>query len=657
MPNKKKIKIIVTLGPSTSTERDLRKIKDKGVDFVRVNMSHSSLEDLRYFVSMAKKVGIPFIIDTEGSQTRTGSLVQDKIEFQEGDIIKVYNQQIIGNEESISLKPGAIVAQLREGDLIFADFHTLLLKVSDISTIKQGYISVRVVTNGTLRKDKSAVIVSGGQKRYNLPVLTEKDKKSIALGLKERVGHIALSFVRKGKDVDELRKATHNSMFIISKIEAKESLENIDEIIEKSDALLLDRGDLSKEIPFEKIPFIQKVLIKKAQAAGKEVFIATNLLESMIENKKPTRAEVNDVINTILDNANGLILSAETAIGVHPIECINMMHRLTKHSKLIESINSPGYLSSFDTESLIEPHGGTLVERFIDNLPKNLDKLLKIKLTKEQQMDVEQIAIGTFSPLEGFMCRNDFQSVLDNMRLKSGVLWPIPIVLDVSTKLAERICVGDDLALTNGENEVMAVLHVRDKYGFDKKEAANKLCSTDEENHPGVRMVMKMKPVLLGGEIDLLRRAKSEYKEYELTPKQARKLFEDRNWVKIVGFDARGAICRDHEFIRSEAVEKENCDGLFIHPIIGKNKPGDSNARYIIKSYEKMIKDVYPQNSVVFAIFATFSRYAGPREAIFTALCRKNFGCSHFIVGRPHNRFPDLGIKPIKKEEVFVNLE
>jgi len=672
----KNIKIIVTLGPATKTEADLRRIKDKGVDFVRINMSHSSIDDLKYFIGLAKKVGIPFIIDTEGSQIRTGDLEQSKVWFEEGEMIEIHNREIIGNKEKICLTPIDILNQLKEGDLIFVDFDTLIFKIADISTINQGhgYVLARVVTSGALGRKKSAVIVSATKKKFELPVLTEKDKKSIELGLDEGLGHIAVSFVRKGEDVDEVRKITNNAMHIISKIESKESLENIDEIIGKSDFLLVDRGDMSKEIPIEKIPLVQKIILKKAKEKGKPVFIAANLLESMIENKKPTRAEVNDVMNNILDGSDGLVLAAETAIGKYPMACINMMNKLIKHSGLImdvDKVDKMDYLSKSESDSLIEPHGGKLVERIIDKVPEKADRLVKIKLSEEQQMDVEQIAMGTFSPLEGFMVREDFQGVLDNMRLSSGVVWPIPVVFDITEDEAGKISVGDDVALVNDKDEIKAILHVEDKYGFNKKEMVNKLYCTDDGDHPGVKIVMGMKPILLGGKIGLLKRKESKYKEYELTPRQVRRLFEDRGWVKVVGFHTRNVIHRGHEFIQLKAMEEENCDGLFVHPIVGKKKARDFNSKYIIGSYEKMMKDIYPKDKVVLATFSTFSRYAGPREAIFTALCRKNFGCSHFIVGRDHtgvgnyyhpkashqifDKFPDLGIKPIKFDKVFYS--
>jgi sulfate adenylyltransferase len=182
---------------------------------------------------------------------------------------------------------------------------------------------------------------------------------------------------------------------------------------------------------------------------------------------------------------------------------------------------------------------------------------------------------------------------------------------------------------------------------------------------------MNLKPALLGGKINLLKRRKSRYKEYELTPRQVRKLFEDKGWVKVIGFHTRNVIHKSHEYIQLKAMEQEKCDGLFIHPIIGKKKSGDYNNRYIIRSYEKMIKDFYPKSSVVFATFSTFSRYAGPREALFTALCRKNFGCSHFIVGRDHtgvgnyyrskasheifDKFPDASVNPVSFDKVFYS--
>jgi pyruvate kinase len=681
-----KVKIIVTLGPSTKTEEDLLLLKDKGVDFVRVNMSHSTTDDLLYFVRLARKVGIPFIIDTEGSQVRTGDLEEESIELEENDEVKICSEEIKGNKERISFKPGHVVEQLEKGDIIQVDFDTVALRICDTSTASEGYVTAKIVTRGVLGRNKAVVLDRASGKSIKLPALSEKDHESIKIGLQEGVGHLALSFARSGKCIEEVRAASQNTMDVISKIECVDALKNIDEIIEKSDFLLIDRGDLSKEIPVEKIPFTQKIILHKARKKGVGVFVATNLLETMIEKRKPTRAEVHDVINTIVDGAAGLTLSAETAIGKYPMSCVNMLNKLIKHAQLavesgvsnkedefVAKLEQQNYLLDFNvSSSLVEPHGGKLVNRLGGEYSNEfLSSLPKVMLDENRERDVEQIAIGTYSPIEGFMGESDFRSVLDRMRLANGLVWSLPILLDVSVEKAAELAIGSDVALVDGKGDVMAILHLAEKYEFDKDDMAQKMYVTLDSQHPGVRVVKGMQDVLLGGKITLLKRRAGENKEYELTPKQARNLFEERGWAKVVGFHTRNVIHKGHEFIQLEAMKRENCDGLFVHPVVGKKKAGDFNAKYIIKAYELMSSKFYPPNKVVFGTFSTYSRYAGPREALFTALCRKNFGCSHFVVGRDHtgvgdyyhpkashnifDRFPDIGIVPVRFDKVFYS--
>jgi pyruvate kinase len=685
--DKKNTKIIVTLGPSTKTEKDLRTIKDKGVNFVRVNMSHSSLEDLEYFINLSQEVGIPFILDTEGSQIRTGDLKQDQIHLKENDELKLCTQKIKGNTQILSLKPGYIIGQVDAGDLIYLDFDTLILRVMDVSTLSKGYIKAKVISGGVLGRNKAVVVDPVFDKRFKLPTLSPKDYQSIELGLKNGIDYIAVSFVRSGAAVDEVRHITQNKMKIISKIECVDALENIEEIIQKSDLILIDRGDLSKEIPIEKIPFTQKVIIQKARRHQIGVFVATNLLETMVNNKRPTRAEVHDVISTIMDGASGLTLAAETAIGKYPIDCINMLNKLKQHAELminrngakhkendlIQMLESSNYLCDNAPTSLVQPHGGKLVNRLLTKSPNKeyLDSLTKVPLNQNNQMDVEQISNGTYSPLEGFMGQADFHSVLNDMRLEDGTIWPIPITLDVAEKTADMFSIGDIVGLTNEHNEVMALLHLSEKYQFDWADAALKMYGTKSDDHPGVQMLQSMRPVLLAGQVDLIKSRQSEMRTYEQSPKQIRRLFEDLGWAKVLGFHTRNVIHRGHEFMQLKAMEDEKCDGLFLHPVIGKKKAGDFKPEYIIKSYEEMIASFYPKDKVVLSAFTTFSRYAGPREALFTALCRKNFGCSHFIVGRDHtgvgnfydpyashkifDEFPELGIKIVKFNEIFYS--
>jgi pyruvate kinase len=685
--NNNQTKIIVTLGPATNTENALRTIKDKGVDFVRVNMSHSSLEDLEYFINLSQEVGIPFILDTEGSQIRTGDLEQDYIHLRENDELKLCAQTITGNEHVLSLKPDYIIEQLEAGDLIHIDFDTLILRVMDVSTVHDGYVRTKVISGGTFGRNKAVVVDPVFNKKFQLPTLSEKDYKSIKLGLKKGIEHIAVSFVRSGTAIDEVRIATQNKMKIISKVECIDALENIDDIINKSDFILIDRGDLSKEIPIEKIPFTQKIIIQKAQRYQTSVFVATNLLETMVERKNPTRAEVHDVISTIMDGAAGLTLAAETAIGKYPFDCINMLNKLIRHVELVVKDNgnylnengyihlleSSNYLCDNSSSSLIPPHGGRLVNRVLSNPPDKsyLESLPKIRLDQNKLMDVEQIAIGTYSPLEGFMGQEDFLSVLGSMRLANGIIWPIPITLDVSEETANKFDIGDVIGLTNDTGDVLALFHLSEKYRFDLEDAAQRMYGTTSNDHPGVRMFQSFEPILLAGKIDLIKGRKSAMRAYEQSPKQTRRLFEDRGWAKVLGFHTRNVIHRGHEFMQLKAMEDEKCDGLLLHPVIGQKKGGDFKPEYIIKSYEKMIASFYPKDKVVLAAFSTFSRYAGPREAIFTALCRKNFGCSHFIVGRDHtgvgnyydpyashrifDEFPDLGIKIVKFDEIFYS--
>lgn len=686
----KSIKIIATLGPATNKESDLRKMKDKGVDFVRVNMSHSSHDDLRYFIALAEKVGLPFIVDTEGSQIRTGPLGEGAIAFLENDEVRIHASEVVGDRQNISLRPGHIVRQLEPGDLLHVDFESLILRVTDTREAANGCVATQAVTAGRLGSNKAVVVDSAMPKEFDLPPLSAKDYRSIEIGLEEGVRYIAASFMRNGAFVDAVRAATKGAMKIISKIECMDALKHLDEIIEKSDAILIDRGDLSKEIPIEKIPFAQKIIISHARRHGKPVFVATNLLQTMVEKNRPTRAEAHDVIATVLGGAQGVTLSAETAIGKYPMECVDMMQKLIhnaalapehSHSEfaaadraLVDRLEQAGYL--FDDgagDTLIPPHGGALVDRVMRRAPEAayLETLKRIALNPDLEMDAEQIATGVFSPLTGFMGEKDAASVLETARLANGVIWPIPVVLDVSVSVADGLRVGEDALLADTAGDPLAVMRVEEKYEFDRRQYARKLYGTLDENHPGVQRVLAMHPILVAGPLELIRRRHAEFSHYALAPRQARRLFRERHWSRVVGFHTRNVIHRSHEYIQMKALEDASGDGLFIHPVVGKKKPGDYHAAYIIKSYERMMNGIYPKDKVVFATFNTYSRYAGPREALFTAICRQNFGCSHFVVGRDHtgvgsfypadashkifDEFPDLKIKPVRFQEVFYS--
>ena len=511
--NTNRVKIIVTLGPATKTREHLEMMKARGVDFVRINMSHSTLEDLEYFIALAKEVAIPFVLDTEGSQIRTGELVNDSVQIEEGSAVKVHQKAVRGNARNITLRPAAAVEQLSVGDIIHVDFNSLILRVSDVQTLRsEGYITASAITSGTLGRNKAVVVDSALPSHFRLPVLSDKDYQAIAIGRQAGVSFIAASFMRNEESIIEVRRATEGKMQIISKIECLDALENLDAIIAASDYILIDRGDLSKEISIAKIPLAQKIILSAARKHKKPAFVATNLLESMTEKKQPTRAEAHDVITTILDGAQGLALSAETAVGRYPIACVNMMNRLSKQAALLnhtdyyqkaddsvtQDLLKINYLLTDNASSiLIAPHGGTLIDQVLRDTPdeKYLQSLPKIILDQERQMDVEQIAIGAFSPIEGFMGKKDFMGVLNNMRLPGGEVWTIPIILDVPPDLASSLEKGGDVALWN-EAGPMAILHLEEKYGFDKNETNQKLYGTTNEEHPGVRWINGLQAIL-----------------------------------------------------------------------------------------------------------------------------------------------------------------
>jgi pyruvate kinase len=683
-------KIIVTLGPSTNTIDKIALIKSKGVDFVRINMSHSTIKDLEYYINLAKQVDVPFIIDTEGSQIRTGVLSDENIFFKENDKIKIYVEEILGDSTKVNIRPWQIVKQLCLGDILYVDFDTLVMRVSDVSTINRGYIEATIISSGQLGNNKGVVVDPRIEKKFELPTLSQKDIEAIQLGIREDIKYVAASFMRSEKAVKEVRKISEHKMQVISKVECQDALDNLNEIIDESDYILIDRGDLSKEIPIEKIPFTQKIILQRAKKSSTPVFVATNLLESMISNRKPTRAEVHDIINTIVDGAYGLTLAAETAIGKYPIGCINMLNKVISHSNLIinaeeirskeekfvRNLESKNYLDDHSIgASIIEPHGGVLVNREIDaaSLKKDFDLLQRVTLNENQINDFEQISIGTYSPLEGFMNKAELTSVLDNLRLPSGIIWPIPILLDITSDTAQHIDDGDSVLLQNSNGTIVGSMDQVEKFTYDKETLCNKFYGHVDQSHPGVRYIYSLNPVFLGGTVRLCNYGFTDCDQYKITPKQTRRVFEEKNWSKVVGFHTRNAIHLAHEYIQMESLKKGSCDGLFVHPVIGKKKKGDYNAKFIIDSYKIMLDNFYPDNKVVFGVFSTYSRYGGAKEALFTALCRKNYGCSHFIIGRDHtgvgssgnhynptdiiSKFSDLGIEIIQFDTVYYSNE
>lgn len=288
----------------------------------------------------------------------------------------------------------------------------------------------------------------------------------------------------------------------------------------------------------------------------------------------------------------------------------------------------------------IEPHGGTLINRIVDGETKNkLEQkargLEQITINSREISDLEMIATGGLSPLEGFMNKQDYASVVDLMRLKNGLPWTIPITLSVARKDADRFKEGSDVALINDQETLLGILHLEEKYGFDKEHEAQQVLRTTDEKHPGVQYLKSIGDVYLGGRISLINRpAHAEFLNYRLDPRETRALFKQKGWKRIVAFQTRNPIHRAHEYIQKCALEVT--DALLVHPLMGDTKQDDIPGQVRMACYEALLGKYYPDTRSMLSIFPAAMRYAGPREAIFHALARKNYGCTHFIVGRDH---------------------
>lgn len=289
---------------------------------------------------------------------------------------------------------------------------------------------------------------------------------------------------------------------------------------------------------------------------------------------------------------------------------------------------------------LIEPHGGKLVNRILEGkerefLTEKAEKLNKVVINDREVSDLEMIAIGAFSPLEGFMKKDDYHSVMDNMKLSNGLPWTIPITLSVTKGEAKNFKAGEDASLVNNAGEILAILHIEEKFSHDKEKEAIQVYGTKDMAHPGVAKIFEMGDILLGGKVSVIHRVKQEnFKKYRLDPVETRHLFKEKGWKRVVGFQTRNPIHRAHEYIQKCALEV--VDGLMIHPIVGETKGDDVPASVRVQCYEVLLENYYPKDRVALVVNPAAMRYAGPKEAIFHALIRKNYGCTHFIVGRDH---------------------
>ena len=285
--------------------------------------------------------------------------------------------------------------------------------------------------------------------------------------------------------------------------------------------------------------------------------------------------------------------------------------------------------------SIPSPHGSKLINRFVLSDRKNMDGMYTLQVSNELRNDVENIADGIFSPLEGFVGEQDFKSIVSTGRLSNGIAWTVPISLDIDEQEARKMEDAGQVALASDNNEKFAILHVEEVYSFDKIACARSIYQTDDIKHPGVEKMVNMKDRLVGGKVDVIKRiGQSPLRKYRMTPVETRGEISRKGWRSVVGFQTRNVPHVAHEMLQKAALNLY--DGLFINPLIGKKKQGDFKDELILSTYIALIDSYYPKQMVMFATLHTDMRYAGPKEAIHHAIMRKNLGCSHFIVGRDH---------------------
>jgi pyruvate kinase len=616
--------ILATLGPSSLNDRVIKRLEALGVTLFRLNLSHTRLDEAEDLIRYVQRTtDVPLSLDTEGAQIRTGSFVDETIGLRENSTVRVHRRPVPGDSRDFNLYPETIVSELAVGDFVSLD-SVVLAQVTDVEPDRA---TLRVLAGGPVGRNRAVTV----ERDIPMPPLTPKDRAILAIGRELGIRHVALSFANRASDLEAIRAAAGPDASVISKIECRAGLRNLAEIAQRSDALLIDRGDLSRQVPIERIPATQKRIIQRAKEAGRPVYVATNLMESMVTAPHPTRAEVNDVYNTLMDGADGLVLAAETAIGRFPIECVGMVVKLAREFEAAER-GEPTLEMSDSISLLVEPHGGRLVQREADSAEPAraaAQRLAALPVGRRELIDCLQIARGAYSPLTGFMDAETLDSVLREHRLSDGTVWPLPILLQVPADPRSRVGPGDRVALEDRAGTARALLDVSGLFEIDLDAVAELWFGTDAADHPGALRLRAGGPLCVAGEVTLLDDAGIVSPRYALPPAQSRFIFVRKGWNRVVGFHTAAVPRRAHEAAQLAALEASHADGL---------------------------------GRVALGRLPGFARHSPAREAVLTALCHKNLGCSHFAL--PHEpgvpeaqarqirelfeKLGDLGIEPVE---------
>lgn len=643
------IKLLCTLGPSSMNDRVVARLEELGVDLFRLNLSHVSLSQLPEMIDyLQKRTSVPICLDTEGAQIRTGNFVDGQVVLAENSTLRVPRFPVPGDSTRFNLYPANIIAEMRIGDYLTID-SSVLVQVAD----REGdALVMRVLTGGSVGRNKATTL----DRDLAMPPLTDKDVAALRIGRDCGIGNVALSFAHRAEDVDEIRRHSAPGAFTISKIECLAGLANLKEIASRSDALLIDRGDLSRQVPIERIPMAQKRIIEAGRAAGRPVYVATNLMESMMDEPSPTRAEVNDVFNTLLDGATGLVLAGETAVGGYPIECASMVRRIIR---VFEETTEGDSLTT-PVSLLREPHGGHLVQCFAQPADlEGLERLRFLNLPVRDLLRCEQIAVGTYSPLSGFMNSETLRRVLDAHELPDGTPWPAPIVLPAPEQDANRISAGERIALRDEGGEVRALLDVAEVFGFDFARAAPAWFGSDPSRDPEAPRLMSGGVKFLAGEVLLVNRLPAPLGHQEPTPAELRFVLGKKSWNRVISFHTHSLPHRVHEYLQHHALALTHADGLYVSVETGAVSAGDYSPEIVLRAYQGLLDfRIFSSRETLIGGSAAFFRNGGPRKAVAHALCRKNYGFSHVLFGHADtttgreiralfDAIGDIGIEPV----------
>jgi len=628
-------KIIATLGPSSLTKRVVKKMDILGVDIFRINLSHVDINEFENTIELVKDwTNKPVCPDSEGAQLRTGNINGNNIHLVTGSTISFIGSSGKEGKAVIPLNVQSPGELLSVGDLLRIDFNSVIVQISEVEGIN---ILARVIKGGEVGSNKGISV----DRPIIMPRFTDKDLSAFNISKKLGLDTFFLSFCSSGEDVRALRELFDYPIKVISKIESNRALNNLSSICKESDGILIDRGDLSRDVPLTKIAFAQSYILDTAKRLDVPSFVATNLVESMVEKSEPNRAEINDIVQTLENGADGLVLAAESAIGKYPTECVRVISSLIKEVDTKPDQVDLEYLLNPPSDNIIPPHGGQFVQQIMPyEEGLEIDALPIITVNQRVESDVIQITNGTYSPLNRFMNQDELDSVLDKNELLDGTVWPMPILFQLNEQQKKDSTNNGQLALKSERTgQVFAIIEVQkiEKLKDINKTAMNWF-GTDNSKHPGVmqffnsgRFILSGKPFLLGSQ----KQVSSPH--YELTPIQTRELFNLYGWSNIIGYHTRNVPHKGHEYIQRKALEKTHADGIFISPVTGIKKQGDFTAAAIIRCFEKLVSEgFYNPFETLIGSFNTYSRYSGPREAVFTAICRKNYGCNYFIVGRDH---------------------